>query len=201
MTDIQSTLQRALASRHAPEARALYLLILKYVDRRAHATWRNHYRDLLTKDEVEELVAETLVRLMSGALMRFHGETEEAFYAFLRTVTVRTVREAALKRLREREGRERLGRERRETVVQAPEIRTAAPTGDIPLSATDQEWLRELFRAGSRAELARQRGQSRAAITRMVQRIRSRIEALPDRDQVAVRAWMHREARALAPPS
>jgi len=102
MTDIQSTLQRALASRHAPEARALYLLILKYVDRRAHTTWRNHYRDLLSQDEVEELVAETLVRLMSGALMRFAGDTEESFYAFLRTVTVRTVRESAHRKIRER---------------------------------------------------------------------------------------------------
>jgi len=198
MSEFRDTLRRVLADRHSPEAQGMFLVILKYIDQRAHATWRQRYRDLLSPTEVEELVGESMTRLMAGALARFQGDSLPSLYAFVRTLTDRTVAEAAQRRLRERRGNERMANEPR-APSEGGALRASGPeveVTEVPLPEKDQVYLRELLGAGSRAALARQRGQSRAAVTRMIQRIQSRIADLTPDERMTVEVWMLDEARA-----
>ena len=66
---------------------------------------------------------------------------------------------------------------------------------DLPLSEKDEQYLRALLEAGSKAELARRRSLSRAAVTQRVQRIRKRIDALQPQQRMAVDAWLQQAAR------
>jgi DNA-directed RNA polymerase specialized sigma24 family protein len=66
---------------------------------------------------------------------------------------------------------------------------------DSPLRPKDQAYLLELLQAGTKAELARRTGVSRAAVTQRVQRIRSRIDALAQQDRLTHDVWMSQAAR------
>lgn len=197
MQDFQHQLQQLLANRKSPEARAFYLSILRYVERRTHSLWRQRYRDLLSQTDLEEVVADVGMRLMTGALMRFRGHTPAELYAYVRTITDRSLGRVVRKRLRERSVMNEI------SVDQASELLGRLPSPDggaeiaasCPLSQRDQDYLLRLMASGSKAEYARQHNQSRAAVTRMVQRIQSRIEALSQDQRVAVDVWMHQQAR------
>mgnify|MGYP001341379360 CR=1 FL=1 len=54
----------------------------------------------------------------------------------------------------------------------------------------DAVYLTALFASGSRADLARDRGISRAAVTQRLTRIKSRIDALPRRQQSDAKVWI-----------
>jgi hypothetical protein len=177
------------------------MILLKYVDGRVQRVTSLRYSDLFSSDELEELVGEVVCKLMSGALARFQGDSMPALYAFVRTITDRTVNEAAHRRIREQSAREQLQTERLISLGEpAPALEVRVD--EVPLSESDQAYLTELLLAGSKAALAHSKGQSRAAVTRMVQRIRARIEELPPDERLAVEAWMHQVAhRALASPA
>ena len=198
MSELTQRIEEVLADRHTPEARALYEILLKYIDRRAHSVWRRRYRDVLTASEVEEVVAEAMTRLMLGSLVRFRGETLASLYAFVRTITDRTLKESVHRRLRERRAREAILDQRTENRSVPPLYEVEVH--EVPLSKDDQDYLEQLMGAGSLAALARQRGQSRAAVTRMVQRIRSRIEAMPADSQLAIEAWLRSGIAAASAP-
>ena len=61
---------------------------------------------------------------------------------------------------------------------------------DCPLSREDADYLTALFASGSRADLARQSGVSRAAVTQRLNRIRTRIDSLPSQQKGAAKAWI-----------
>ena len=129
---------------------------------------------------------------MSGALARFQGRTVGELLAFVRTISDRLVGHAAFKRIRERDS---LAGELGETVrnwtgtePMPDEVVRLVP--DCPLSQEDADYLTALFASGSRADLARQNGVSRAAVTQRLNRIRTRIHALPNMQQSAAKAWI-----------
>lgn len=198
MNELQTNLRALLANRHGPETRAFYQQLLGYIDRRARLTWRSCYRDLISEAEVEEAVAEVLKRLMCGALVRFRGESIGELFGFVRTITDRCIWRLAQKNLRERRVLEGDGGEAAEgwfgTVRGPQELVEHVP--DVPLSDADQGFLVALLKAESKVEYSRLNGVSRAAVTQRVQRIRRRISQLEPRDQGAVDAWLHMQARA-----
>jgi hypothetical protein len=199
MTDFQHQLQQLQANRRSPEARAFYLGLLRYVERRVQGLTRQRYSDLLSPTDLEEVVADVGMRLMTGALSRFRGSTPAELYAYVRTISDRGLGRVVRKRLRERDILEDYG------VEQATDMLGSMPSPDIqaeveascPLNQRDQDYLLRLMAAGSKAEYARRNNQSRAAVTRMVQRIRTRIDALEPQQRTAVDVWMHQQAREL----
>jgi hypothetical protein len=196
MEDLQLQLQHLLADRRSPEARAFYLSIFGYVERRVQAVWRQRFRDLLGPTDVEEVVSDVGMRLMTGALARFRGHTAAELYAYVRVISDRSLGKVVRRRLRERaavdELREVAGGE---VVARTPQPdRGAEIEAYCPLDERDREYLLALLAAGSKAEYARRQHQSRAAVTRMVQRIRGRIEALDPGQRVAAEVWMHQQA-------
>ena len=198
MQDFQHQLQQLLTNRRSPEARAFYLSILRYVERRVQSVWRQRYRDLLSATDLEEVVADVGMRLMTGALARFRGSTPAELYAYVRTISDRCLGKAVRKRLRERDTLNEVGTEQATAMlgtIAGPD--TAEVVASCPLNQRDQDYLLRLMAAGSKAEYARQHDQSRAAVTRMVQRIRTRIAALEHDDRVAVDVWMHQQAREI----
>jgi hypothetical protein len=64
-----------------------------------------------------------------------------------------------------------------------------------PLTESDQAYLIELLQAGSKAELARRAGVSRAAVTQRVQRIHSRVRELATQDRIQHEVWLEQAAR------
>ena len=67
----------------------------------------------------------------------------------------------------------------------------AERVAESPLSEADQAYLRQLLAAGSKAELARRAGVSRAAVTQRVQRIRRRVAELAPRERSSHEVWLH----------
>ncbi len=190
--DIRPALEQLLANRHTAEARGLYMTLARYAHRRVETVSRRRYSDVLGPPDREELVAEVLLQLMSGALARFQGRTVGELLAFVRTISDRLVGHTAFKRIRERDS---LAGELGETVRKwtgtepmPDEVVYLVP--DCPLSQEDADYLTALFASGSRADLARQSGVSRAAVTQRLNRIRSRIEALPNQQKGAAKAWV-----------
>ncbi len=197
MQDFQHQLQQLLSNRKSPEARAFYLSILRYVERRVQALWRQRYRDLLSQTDLEEVVADVGMRLMTGALVRFRGSTPAELYAYVRTIADRSLGKVVRKKLRERDVMEEVSNDQAADMLgslPAPD-QDAEVTATCPLAERDQAYLLRLLEAGSKAEYARRHNQSRAAVTRMVQRIQARIEALSQDQRVAVDVWMHQQAR------
>lgn len=197
MSEMQVTLNLLLADRNGPEARAFLERLLIYTDQRCRSVGRACYRDLLSDQELEEVVAEVIKRLLTGALARFRGDSLGELLAFVRTITDRCLWQRAQRSLRERRLLEGpVGDELREwhsdrlSPEPMPDL-----LAEVPLSDQDQEFLRELVVAMSKAEYARRHGVSRAAVTQRVQRVRARIDALNARDQAAVNAWLHVTAR------
>lgn len=197
MNELQITLQRVLEDRNSPEARALLERLLAYTDLRCRAVGRAAYRDLLSEEELEEVVAEVLKRLLTGALVRFRGESLGELLAFVRTITDRCLWQRAQRKARERRALEGPAQE----LLRAWYSETLGPEplpelpAEPPLPPQDQVFLRELVAAMSKAEYARRTGVSRAAVTQRVQRLRARIDALNARDQAAVAAWLQQTAR------
>jgi hypothetical protein len=191
---LQVALRRVLANRHGPEAAALFQTLLRYIDKRVALQIRTRCHGLLSDTDHEELVGEVLYQLMRGGLARFRGDTMPELIGFVRTATDRITWRAADKRLRERDA---------VAAVQAADdtpwtrdtVRAEAHAVEItaasPLSDDDQDYLRELLFAGSKAELARRREVSRAAVTQRIQRIRDRLNALPAPARAAHEAWLH----------
>ena len=146
----------------------------------------------MAQSDREELVAEVILQLMSGALARFNGHTVGELLAFVRTISDRLVGHAAFKRIRERDSLAgELGDTVRGWIGREPTPDEAIHLiPDCPLSEEDAEYLTALFASGSRADMARQNGVSRAAVTQRLNRIRTRIQALPTKQQSAARAWI-----------
>ncbi|MCB9742772.1 MAG: hypothetical protein H6741_11960 [Alphaproteobacteria bacterium] len=199
MDDLRNQLALLLADRHSAETRAFYLRLLSYIERRARTVWRSCYRDLLSAEEIEEVVADVLQKLMTKALARFRGETLGELFSFVRTVTDRCIWHRAQRVLRERAALEGEGAEEARSwqgrIAEPMALLEVVP--DVPLNEADQSFLVDLLRAASKAEYARQHGVSRAAVTQRVQRIQGRISALAPKQQKAVDAWLQMAARGV----
>jgi hypothetical protein len=196
MADLHHQIRALTADRHSPEARALYGTIAGYVERRVAGVARHAAPDLLTACERDEIAADVLYQLVAGSLAQFRGESIGELFAFVRTVTDR-----ALWRRVRRTVRERQTLESQRADIEAWSSPALRPDDlvhlvpDLPLPPQDEAYLRELLEAGSKAELARQRSLSRAAVTQRVQRIRNRIDKLTTQQQHAVDAWLLHAAR------
>ena len=201
-SDLRAALDGLLADRHGPDSRALFVHLAEYCDRRLHRVVRTRYADLLSEAHREELVGEVLYELMSGALATFRGQSLGELTAFVKRICDRQAWRAAQKRIRERDALSERGMAA-DVVhgwsghVPGPADNVRLPTGN-PLDPTDADYLRKLLEAGSRAELARVEGVSRAAVTQRVQRIKRRISELSHTEQAAAEAWFEREADRVA---
>ncbi|MBN2798266.1 MAG: hypothetical protein JXX28_03900 [Deltaproteobacteria bacterium] len=196
MGDFRTQLQALLADRHTPEARALYELIARFVQRRIFSAASRCCSDTMGESDLDEVVADVMFQLVTTSLTAFRGETPNELYAFVRTVSDRTLWRTARARWRERE-----------TLADEAErmedwfARLASPEEavrilpDPPLAEADQDYLRQLLDAGSKVEHARRHGVSRAAVTQRVQRIQQRIADMSTRDQETVEAWLEVTAR------
>ena len=201
--NIRPALQQLLANRHTPEARGLYTTLARYAHRRVENTARRRFSDVLAQPDREELVADVLLQLMSGALARFQGHSVGELLSFVRTICDRLVGHAAFKKIRERDTLAgELGDHVRGWISTEPRPDEAVRLSpECPLSQEDAAYLEALFTSGSRADLARDRGISRAAVTQRITRIKSRIESLSSFEQSAARAWIeelaHRSAQGM----
>jgi DNA-directed RNA polymerase specialized sigma24 family protein len=193
--DVRRQLRLLLADRRSPEARAMFDVLCRYAHRRVAIVSR-HCGGALVEAEQEEAVAEVLLQLMQGSLAAFRGETLPELLGFVRTIADRTTW-----RIIRRRDRERALIQADTTVVQ--DWSAALPRPDLhletvpasPLPESDQVYLLELLQAGSKAELARRAGVSRAAVTQRVQRIRSRVAELSANARFAHDVWLNQAAR------
>ncbi len=201
-TNIRDALDALLADRHGPEARALFVHLAEYIDRRSQRLVRNRYADLLTEAHREELVGEVLFELMSGALATFRGATIGELTAYVKRICDRQTWRAAQRRIRERDALSERGMVA--DVVRGWNGHVPGPADNLrisaenPLDPTDSAYLLRLLESGSRAEMARTEGVSRAAVTQRVQRIKRRISELSEADQATAEAWFEREADRVA---
>lgn len=195
MADLRDQIRQLTADRRSPEARALYATLAKYVERRTWRVVRHAASDLLPPSEVEEVVADVLLQLVTGALLQFRGETIGELMAFVRTVTDRRLWRVIKKRVKDKRMIEALQPRdsSREATLRPDELVCIVP--DPPLSQEDEAYLTALLQAGSKAELARKRSLSRAAVTQRVQRIQKRIQKLDPGDRMAVQTWLEHTAR------
>lgn len=194
----RETLRGLLADRHGPEARALFLTLSRYVEGRVRWFGRSRSSDLFGDADLEEIVGEIMYQLMAGSLAQFRGDSLPELIGFVRTITDRSLWRTARRRLGERAALDNVEvadtlRERHYAPRRADELVLLLP--DSPLDPKDQEYLEALFSAGSKAEYARQAGVSRAAVTKRVDRIRARIDAMTDDQRGAAEAWMAQAAR------
>jgi DNA-directed RNA polymerase specialized sigma24 family protein len=194
--DVRPGLEALLADRHSEEARALFLRLARYIDGRVTRIACSRYGDVLSAPDREEITGEVLLELMNGALVNFRGHALGELLAFVRCITDRCCWRAARRRLRERDALNgEIGEEVATWTATMP-----APDAliqfvpDCPLDPEDEDYLLQLLAAGSRAELARHAGVSRAAVTQRVQRIKNRIGKLTTRQQSAAEAWMRHKA-------
>lgn len=199
-TQLQQQVQALLCDRHAPEARALFITLAGYVDRRLQTLVRNRYADLLSGAEREEVVADVLYELLNGALSGFRGQVLPELLAYVRRISDRHCWKAARRRIREQDALDGDAGD----VVRAWSVVPPAPdeamvyVPECPLDNRDRDYLIDLLASGSRAELARVHGVSRAAVTQRVQRIKQRIAKMSALDVDATEAWMQHEARRAA---
>ena len=196
MAGLRDQIRQLTSDRRSPEARALYGTLAKYVERRTHNVVRHAASDLLATSEVEEVVADVLLQLVTGALLQFRGDSVGELMAFVRTVTDRRLWRGIKKRIKNKRMLEALPNEG--ALYEAAALRPdqlVRIVPDLPLSEADEAYLTALLEAGSKAELARQRSLSRAAVTQRVQRIQKRIASLEPKDQMAVDAWLEHTAR------
>jgi hypothetical protein len=195
MSPLSDQLRDLLADRHTPEARATFELLLGYVERRVRATAWRCCRDVLGEAQLEEVVSDVLLQLMTGALARFRGESVPELLGFVRTVTDRSLWRAARRVQREERAIDvdPANVERWSAAFPSPDaLLQAVP--DLPLSADDELYLRGLLQAGSKVNYANEAGVSRAAVTQRVKRIQTRISQLPESDRLAVDTWLEHTA-------
>lgn len=199
MTALREQLRLALADRHAPESRALFGWLLARVVNRVEAAGRRFTPDLLHPHELEEVSSEVMVQLIAGGLARFNGDELPSLLAYVRTISDRTLCRRVRQRLHERAALAARGAEAAEDW----QGRFPNPDAEIgavppcPLAEADMDYLLELLRAGSRIELARRQGVSRAVVTQRVQRIQARISALSPAERGAAEAWMSHAAASV----
>jgi len=195
--DLRRNIRLLLANRHGPEARELYLLLARYIHGRVSRRCSGRYAGVLGSAEQEDLVADVLTMLMSGALGRFEGGSIPSLLAFVRTICDRTVGHAARARIRERDTLDGDGA----TAVAHWNHQSLRPDQAVhmvpknPFTDQDCAYLSELFEAGTKAEYARTQGVSRAAVTQRVQRIQVRIARMQAGEQSQARAWVEDLAR------
>lgn len=195
MNPFRDSLRALLTNRRSPEARALFTTLSRYVEGRVRYFGRARGADLFSESELEEVVGEVMLQLVGGSLAQFRGESLPELLGFVRTVTDRCLWRAARRRIEERRGLENEG-------VQIAEAWSSVPKRaddgvlltDVPITETDQAYLIDLMRVGSKAEFARRTGVSRAAVTKRVDRIRARIAAMPSGDRLAAEAWLSHAA-------
>lgn len=194
--DFQRQLRDVIARRDSEEARALQLLLLARVDRRVMGVLRRRTRGVVSDAEREELVSEVMMQLLRGSLAAFRGNTPAELFAFVRVITDRAVYRAAQRKIRERTLLDTHASDIRDWSRSAEAVgeRTRL-VGDPPLADADASYLTQLLEAGSRAELARAQGVSRAAVTQRIKRIEARIASLAEPQQEAVEAWLLHTAR------
>lgn len=195
MDGIREQIRQLTSNRRSPEARALYGTLAKYVERRVNRVVRHAASDLISRSEQEEVVGDVLLQLVTGALVQFRGQTIGELMAFVRTVTDRRLWRVIKKRVKDKRLMEALSPDgaQRELALRPDQLVRMVP--DLPLSDEDEAYLTALLQAGSKAELARQRSLSRAAVTQRVQRIQRRIKALGPQQQLAVESWLEHTAR------
>lgn len=195
--DFRRQLRLLLADRTSAEAAGMFQVLMKYAHKRVVNVSRR-CGNKLAPSRQEEIVAEILLQLMDGGLARFRGGSLPELLAFVRTISDRTTwrviksteREHAA--LAENDGE--LARDWTSSPKAPDDMEILAET---PLAQSDQDYLLALMRAGSKAELARTAGVSRAAVTQRVQRIISRVEALAPGERMAHEVWMRQSARAV----
>lgn len=194
--DVRRQLRLLLSNRRAPEARALFELLTRYVHRRVGAVSRQ-CGGALSMSEQEEVVADVLVQLLQGSLASFRGETVPELLGFVRTISDRT----SWRTIRRRDRERALLQSEAVELVEDWSARLPAPdvnserVASSPLSASDQAYLVSLLEAGSKAELARRVGVSRAAVTQRVQRIRNRVAELAADARIQHEVWLTQAAR------
>ncbi len=200
MNEFRRQLRLVLAHRHGPEASALYRTCFDHASRRVGQLARGRCRGLLEEADQDEVVAEVITQLMETALARFRGETAQELLAFVRTMTDRMAVRRAQRNLRARNTIDRVlagGEAPWETsAFSAPDAGVA--DAQSPLDEADRTYVSALLQAGSKAELARTAGVSRAAVSQRIARIEARLAALSTAQQEAHVAWLFHEAtRAL----
>ena len=159
------------------------------------ATWRAKYRTLLTEAEADELGADVLGELLGRALARFEGTTAAELYVYVRTTARRAIGKAARRAVLDRDTRARMLAEAQPDAPPLvgripPPPRVRLREGAPPISVDDQRYLEDLLAAGGKlATVAEQRGVTRGSVTRMVQRILGRLDALPLDERERVGEW------------
>jgi hypothetical protein len=196
MSELRDQIRQLTADRGSAESRALYSTLARYIERRVRHVVRHAASDLIAGSETEEIVADVLLQLVTGALAQFRGDSLGELTAFVRTVTDRRLWRVIKRKVKEKRMMEKIAPEAarmRQAQLRPDQLVKIVP--DLPLSDDDEAYLRALLDAGSKAELARRRSLSRAAVTQRVQRIQRRIAALQPQQQLAVDAWLEQAAR------
>ena len=174
----------------------LFELLTRYTHRRV-ASVNRHCGGALSASEQEEVVSDALLQLLQGSLASFRGHTVPELLGFVRTIADRTTWRTIRRRDRERA----LLQKEATTLVEEWNARLPAPDANgeriasSPLSEADQAYLVSLLEAGSKAELARRAGVSRAAVTQRVQRIRNRVAELSVNARMQHEVWLSQAAR------
>lgn len=191
MSTLRKQLQGLLANRHSPEAKALYLKLARYIHHRVRSVAQYAASDLLSSTELDEIVADILLQLMTASLAQFRGDSIAELMGFVRTITDRYMWRMIRKRIAEK-------RFLQETLADV--VQSTVPVGsshppvdwvpDNPLSPQDEAYLRGLLAAGSMAEYARQKQVSRAAVTQRIARIRKRVRTQHPKNPLALDAWL-----------
>lgn len=196
MAYFRQQLQDVIADRHTHEARALYETLSRYVERRVRGAAARCCGDTLSAADLDEVIADVMFQLITTSLGAFRGESVGELYAFVRTVSDRTLWRVARARWREREtlnGESSRLEDWFSRLATPEEAVRLVP--DAPLPQADLDYLRELLEAGSKVEHARRAGVSRAAVTQRVQRIQKRIADMSTREQESMEAWLEMTAR------
>jgi hypothetical protein len=171
--------------------------VAKWGLKEVRSAWRSRYQDLLSSEEMEELSGDVLGELLWRSLGRFRGATGNELYVYVRTMCRRSVGRAARRKILDRQSISRLQQEAPPgdppllgRPQPQPPVRLRGEGGPPPISATDQAYLEALLRAGGKlSALAEQRGVTRSSVTKMVQRILARLDALEPQQREQVGDW------------
>lgn len=190
-------LRLLLADRSSPEAAGMFQVLMKYAHKRVLVVSRR-CGGKIPASRQEELVGDILFQLMDGGLARFRGGSLPELLAFVRTISDRTTWRAVKHAERERSALAENDGEIARRWSSSPKAPDDLEIDvETPLPDSDQEYLIALLEAGSKAELARIAGVSRAAVTQRVQRIVARVEALDDGERMAHEVWITHAARSV----
>ena len=174
----------------------MFQTLMKYIDKRV-VTVSRRCGGRLANSGREEIVAEVLLQLMQGSLARFRGDSLPELLGFVRVIADRCTWRVIQRSEKEARALKGVGSEE----IRDWNHKPAAPdqhlevVAESPLSENDQEYLKALLGAGTKAEFARVTGVSRAAVTQRVQRIRARIDELANQERMSHDVWMTQAAR------